>query len=93
MGEALRQQNLGLDFEGAKPTPHFYTWTIVPTWGQGVVYFGVDRRTGDVWAYLGCERVRSGELAALQAKFRRRFNVPAWQVREIERDGFPDANC
>jgi hypothetical protein len=90
---AYRKRGLGLDFEGVKPNHHFYTWTVVPTWGQGVVYFAVDRRTGDVWAYLGCERVRSRELAALQAKFRRRFNVSAWQVRNIEQEGFPGPDC
>ncbi len=89
----FRKRGLGLDFEGEKPTRHFYAWTVIPTWGQGVVHFSVDRRTGDVWAYLGCERVRSRELGALQARFRRRFNVGAWQVQKIERVGFPDPNC
>ena len=86
---AYRKRGLGLDFEGAKPTPHFYSWNVIPTWGQGFVYFAVDRRTGDVWAYLGCQRVRSRELGALQAKFRQRFDVTAEQVREIERGGAP----
>ena len=90
---AYRRRGLGLDFEGAKPSSHFYTWTVIPTWGQGVVFFAVDRRTGDVWAYLGCERVRSPKLAALQARFRRRFKVAAWQVLRIEREGFPDPDC
>lgn len=84
-----RKRGLGLDFEGIKPNPHFYTWTVIPTWGEGFVHFAVDRRTGDVWAYLGCEQVRSPELSALQSRFRRRFNVPAWQVRQIERQGPP----
>ena len=90
---AYRRRSLGLDFEGLSPSPHFYTWMVVPSWGQGVVFFAVDRRTGDVWAYLGCERVRSRALAALQANFRRRFNVSARQVREIEREGFPGTGC
>src|SRR3954454_1434723 len=79
-----RKRGLGLDFQGEKPNSHFYTWMVVPTWGEGVTYFAVDRRTGEVWAYLGCEQVRSRELEALQAKFRRRFNVPASQVQRIE---------
>jgi hypothetical protein len=83
-----RKRGLGLDFEGTKPNPHFYTWTVIPTWGEGFVYFAVDRRTGDVWAYLDCKLVRSRELATLQERFRRRFDVPAWQVRQIEREGF-----
>jgi hypothetical protein len=85
--------SLGLDFEGAKPNPHFYAWDVIPTWTDGLEYFAVDRRTGDVWAYFGCERVRSEELANLQARFRRRFDVPAWRVRQIEREGFPGEYC
>jgi hypothetical protein len=90
---SYRERSLGLDFEGAKPNPHFYTWTIVPTWGEGVAFFAVDRRTGDVWPALGCERVRSPELAALQARFRQRFGVPAWRVRQIEAEGDPIEGC
>lgn len=90
---SYRMRGLGLDFEGAKPNPHFYTWMVVPSWGQGVVFFAVDSRTGDVWAYLGCQLVRSQELATLQARFRQRFGVPAWRVRQIERGGFPDEDC
>jgi hypothetical protein len=86
---AFRKRPLALDFGGTKPSRHFHFWTVIPTWGQGLVYYYVDRRTGDVWAALGCERVRSRELAALQAKFRRRFHVSAQQVRDIEREGFP----
>ncbi len=88
-----RERGLGLDFEGARPNPHFYTWTVVPTWGQGAVFFAVDRRTGDVWAYLGCKLVRSRELASLQARFRSRFDVPAWRVRQIEKEGYPGEAC
>src|SRR5258706_15984406 len=88
-----RKRGLGLDFESGRPKPHFYTWTVIPSWGQGVDYFAVDRRTGDVWAYLGCELVRSRELASLQARFRRRFDVPPWRVRQIEKEGFPGEAC
>src|SRR4051794_37098859 len=59
---AYRKRGLGLDLEGAMPTPPFSSWMVIATWVQGVVYCAVDRRTGDVWAYLGCERVRSREL-------------------------------
>src|ERR1700710_891703 len=55
---AYRKRGLGLDFEGAIWNRHFYSWMVVPTWGQGLDYFEVDRRTGDVWADSGCERVR-----------------------------------
>ena len=88
-----RSRSLGLDFEGTKPNPHFYTWSVIPSWGQGVVFFVVDRRTGDVWPYLGCERVRSPELAALQARFRQRFGVRLSQVRRIEKEGSPVEEC
>jgi hypothetical protein len=84
-----RKRELGLDYDGAKPNSHFYSWMVVPTWGQGVAFFSVDRRTADVWAHLGCRRVQSPELAALQTNFRRRFKVSAAQVRAIEREGFP----
>ena len=90
---AYRHRGLGLDFEGELPNSHFYQWSVIPSWGQGVEHYAVDRRTGDVWANLGCERVRSRELAALQARFRRRFHVSASQVREIEREGFPGTGC
>jgi hypothetical protein len=90
---AYRKRGLGLDFEGTKPNRHFYMWSVIPTWGQGVYHFAVDRRTGDVWAYFGCKRLRSRQLASLQAKFRRRFHVTARQVRRIEREGFPGSAC
>jgi hypothetical protein len=88
-----RKRGLGLDFGGTKPNSHFYTWTVIPSWGEGVVYFAVDRRTGDVWAYLGCELVQSPELATLQTRFMRRFEVPAWRVRQTEKEGFPGEDC
>jgi hypothetical protein len=87
-----RKRGLGLDFDGTQPNSHFYTWMVIPSWGQGVDYFAVDRRTGDVWADLGCGLIQSHELAILQAHFRRRFDVPAWRVRQIEKEGFP-GNC
>ena len=95
MEPRYRKRGLGFDFEGATPGPHFYTWTIIPTWGQGVIYYAVDRRTGEVWPYFGCKRIQSPELAALQARFRRHFKVPAWRVRQIEREGNPNvgADC
>ena len=83
-----RKRGLGVDFEGIKPSPHFFTWTVIPSWGQGVVYFAVDRRTGDVWAYLGCRLIRSRELALIQTRFRQQFGVAQRQVRRIERQGF-----
>lgn len=86
---SYRKRGLGLDFEGAEPNSHFYTWTVVPSWGEGVVFFAIDRRTGDVWRPMGCGLVRSKELSTLQAHFRRRFGVPAWRVRQIEKQGFP----
>lgn len=90
---SYRKRGLGLDFEGTKLSPHFYSWNVIPTWGEGFNFYAVDRRTGDVWAYLGCELVRSRELATLQARFRQRFDVPAWRVRQIERAGFPGEDC
>jgi hypothetical protein len=88
---SYRMRGLGLDFEGTKPNSHFYTWDVIPSWGEGIDYFAVDRRTGDVWAYLGCRLLRSRELTILQTRFRQRFDVSAWQVRMIEKEGFPGA--
>jgi hypothetical protein len=91
---AYRKRPLGLDFGGTeRRNAHFYFWMIIPTWGQGLDYFAVDRRTGDVWAYFGCKRLQSRDLAALQAKFRRRFDVSASEVRQVEREGFPGPPC
>ena len=90
---SYRKRGLGLDFEGTRLNPHFYSWTVIPTWRQGLAYFAVDRRTGDVWPALGCERARAPELAALQTRFRQRFGVPAWRVRQIEKEGNPDKGC
>ena len=90
---AYRIRGLGLDFEGEKPNSHFYTWAVVPSWGQGSTHFAVDHRTGDVWAYLGCKRVQSRELAFLQAKFRHRAKLPPADVAMIRREGFPDPDC
>jgi hypothetical protein len=88
-----RKRGLGLDFEGATPNSHFYTWAVIPTWGEGIDYYIVDRRTGDVWSAFDCKLAHSQELANLQARFRRRFSVPAWRVREIEREGYPGLGC
>ena len=88
-----RKRALGFDFEGQNPNSHFYTWMIVPSWGEGVDNLAVDRRTGDVWRLVSCKQIRSPELAALQAKFRRSFNVSASEVRMIEHQGFPSPDC
>ena len=90
---AYRRRPVALDFEGAQTNPHFHFWTVIPTWGQGVYHFAVDRRTGEVWTYFGCKPARSTELAALQEKFRRRFNISRLQVRKVEREGFPGTPC
>jgi hypothetical protein len=88
-----RTRGLGLDFGGAKPNAHFFTWTVIPTWGEGFDYFIVDRRTGVVWAAFGCRLAKSPELTGMQVRFRRRFGVPAWRVRQVERDGYPQEDC
>jgi hypothetical protein len=89
-----RKRPLGLDYNGDAGNPHFYFWTIIPTWGQGVVYFYVDRRIGTVWGgYSNCRQIHSPELTALQARFRRRFHVPTSKVRQIEREGSPQEEC
>ena len=91
---SYRKRPLGLDFNAVSPNPHLYLWTVIPTWGQGVVYFYVDRRTGTVWGgYNDCGPVRSPKLAALQARFRRRFHVSPAMVRKIEQAGDPRAEC
>jgi len=89
---SYRKRGLGLDYEGTE-IPHFYSWAVVPSWGQGVDYFVVDRRTGDVWADLGCRLIRSKELTALQKRFRRRFRVPTAEVQRIETAGSPAIGC
>jgi hypothetical protein len=93
MQPRYRKTVLGLDFGGVTPNRHFYTWIVVPDFGEGVNYFAVDRRTGDVWAYLGCERLRSPEIKALQTHFRRRFHIPPSAVRQIEITGSPTTGC
>jgi hypothetical protein len=90
---ACRRRPVALDFEGAQANPHFYFWMAIPTWGQGLWYFSVDRRTGDVWSHFGCKRASSSELTALQTKLRRRFHLSPSQVRDIEREGFPGTPC
>jgi hypothetical protein len=90
---SYRKRGLGFDFQDRRPNRHFHSWMVIPTWGQGVHYFSVDRRTGDVWADASCELVRSPKLASLQAKFRRRFRVTASQVQQLERQGFPGPAC
>ena len=91
---SYRKGPLGLDGNGDAGSPHFYSWTIIPTWGQGVVYFYVDRRIGTVWGdYSDCRPIHSPELTALQARFRRRFHVPTSKVRQIEREGSPQEEC
>jgi hypothetical protein len=88
-----RKRGLGLDFQGITSDSHFYVWMVIPSGSQGFEYFSVDRRTGDVWFHLGCTLVRSRELAIRQARFRRRFNVPAQQVQQIEKEGLPNEGC
>jgi len=90
---SYRKRDLGFDFDGTKPNQHFFTWMIIPTWGQGVSFFGVDRRTADVWDYLGCRLIKSDELTAIQSRFRQRYHIPLWRVRQIEKEGFPGEDC
>lgn len=93
MEPRYRRHSLGLDFEGARSNSHFYTWAVIPTWGEGIDYYIVDRRTGDLWSEFDCKLAHSQELANLQARFRRRFGVPAWRVRKIESEGYPGLGC
>jgi hypothetical protein len=90
-----RKMGLGLDWGGVPSDhPHFYTWTVIPTLGQGVRYYWVDRRTATVWGgYVNCEPIHGAPLAALQARFRRRYHLTQSEVRRIEREGSPLAEC
>ncbi len=89
-----RKRALGLDRNSDAAYPHFYYWTVIPTWGEGFDYFWVDRRTGAVWGgHSACTPLHSPELAALQARFRRRFHVSVSTVRRIDRDGSPKEEC
>lgn len=91
---AYRKRALGLDFEGTKPNSHFYDWSVIPSWGQGVTFYFVDRRTGDVWGgYVLCKPIHSPQLSSMQARFRRRYHISAGTVRRIEREGSPDEDC
>jgi len=87
-----RRRPLGLDYNAAAPD-HFYLWTVIRTWGQGVEYFYIDRRTGTVWGGYSCGPIHSPQLASLQLRFRRRFHIPSSKVREIEREGGPQEEC
>jgi hypothetical protein len=89
-----RKRPLGLDYNGVATNPHFYFWTVIPTWGQGVDYFYVDRRTGSVWGgYADCRPIHSPHLAALQARFRRKVHIAASEAQRIEREGSPEDEC
>jgi hypothetical protein len=91
---SYRKRPLGLDYNNDTSNPHFYSWTVVPTWGQGFVYFYVDRRTGTVWGgYSNCTPIHSPELADLQARFRRRFHIQVSKVRQIDKEGSPQEEC
>ena len=91
---SYRKRPLGLDFNDDAVDPHFYHWTVIPSWGEGFVYFYVDKRTGTVWGgYANCTPIHSPELAALQARFRRRFKIPVSKVRQIDREGSPLEEC
>ena len=72
MEPRYRKRGLGLDFEGATPNSHFYTWAVIPTWGEGSDSHIVDRRTGDGAVYANrpipkslrtCKRA-SGDVSA-----------------------------
>ena len=94
MEPRYRRRPLGLDYNAKAGNSHFDFWTVIPTWGQGVVNFYIDRRTGTVWGgYSDCRPIHSPELTALQTRFRRRFHVPASKVRQIEREGSPQEVC
>ena len=89
-----RKRPLGLDYNGNAEHIHFYSWTVVPTWGQGFAYFYVDRRTGTVWGSYGvCQPIHSPELTVLQPRFRRRFHISASTVRQIDQEGSPQLEC
>ena len=89
-----RKRGLGLDGNSDAAYPHFYFWTVIPTWGEGFDYFWVDRRTGTVWGgYSACTPIHSPELAALQARFRRRFHISVSTVQQIDREGSPQEEC
>ena len=50
--------------------------TLVPSRGEGVLNFAVDRGTGDVWsAASSCLEITNRHLRSLQLRLRRRLGV------------------
>jgi hypothetical protein len=78
--EALtpREKRLGFDFmdDQARPDERYLVITLVPSRGEGVLNFAVDRKTGDVWsAASSCLEMTNSRLRGLQAKLRRQLGV------------------
>ena len=50
-------------------------------------YYAVDRRTGDVWSSVFCERIAGRALSRLQAALRKRIGVTNAEYERLKRPG------
>jgi hypothetical protein len=83
-----------MDPNGNEPDPNFYSFSGMTNGSEKIIgSYAVDRRTGDVWRYLGCTLVRSHALESLQDRDRHRLHVSGWEVHRIEQAGGPAGSC
>jgi hypothetical protein len=83
-----------MDPNGNEPDPNFYSFSGMTNGTEKMLgSYAVDRRTGDVWRYLGCTLVKSHPLESLQGRYRQRLRVSGWEVHRIEQGGGPAGSC
>ena len=83
-----------MDPNGNEPDPNFYSFSGMTNGTEKIIgSYAVDRRTGDVWRYLGCTLVRSHPLESLQGRYRQRLHMSGAEVHRIEQAGGPAGSC
>lgn len=84
------EKRLGFDFmdDQACPGERYLAITLVPSRGEGVLNFAVDRKTGDVWsATSSCLEMTNSRLSALQAKLRRQLGISRSEYAKLKTHG------
>jgi hypothetical protein len=82
------ERRLGADFGGSEAQERYLYVTLVPSRGEGVLNFAVDRRTGDVWsATSSCLEITNSRLHRLQVETRHQLGISGSDYAKLRTHG------
>lgn len=92
-----RHPPYSLDGYSPEPDPRFFSFEALGDWpGSMRANLGdvaVDRRTGEVWNYLSCNKVESVAIKRLQLRLRRILGLTAAELRAAQLQPGPRPGC